>query len=103
MDPGFWSGGAQQSFDPRGALSPKFAQNTGFPLIACMMLGKSWGQGAPGSAGGRTSVQSLSWVGLADNGILSSVRSSCAVSEKSVRATRDGQITVGTERESSGH
>ncbi len=40
--------GGQQSFDPRGALSPKFAQNRGFSLkIACKLhdFGKLLGQG----------------------------------------------------------
>ena len=27
-----WSGGGQQSFDPKGGLSPKCAQYRGFPL-----------------------------------------------------------------------
>ncbi len=53
-DPGFWSGG-QWSFDPReGALSPKFAQNRGFPLkIAWKLHGfeEILGAGGPGSAG----------------------------------------------------
>ena len=33
-DPGFWSGGAQRSFDPKGggALSPKCTENRGFSL-----------------------------------------------------------------------
>ncbi len=41
--------GAERSFDPR-ALSPKFAQNRGFPLKLpenCMIW-KKWGQGAQG-------------------------------------------------------
>ncbi len=49
-DPGFWSGG-QWSFDQKGGLSPKFAQNRAFPLKLpknCMILKKSWGQGGLG-------------------------------------------------------
>ncbi len=50
-DPGYGSGG-QKSFDPPlGALSPKFAQNRGFPLKLpenCMIIKTSWGQGGPG-------------------------------------------------------
>ena len=29
-DPGFWSGGPSGVLTPRGAMSPKFAQNRGF-------------------------------------------------------------------------
>ncbi len=46
VDPGFWSGGAQWSFDPRGALSPKFAKKSGFLLKLlenCMTLKKILG------------------------------------------------------------
>ena len=43
--------GVQRRFDPRRALSPKFAQNRGFfPLKLpekCMIFKKSWGQGEP--------------------------------------------------------
>ncbi len=52
--------GVQWSFDPKGrALSPKFAQNMGFPLKLpenCMILNKSWGQGGPGPPGPRRST-----------------------------------------------
>ncbi len=55
VDPGFWWG-AQRRFDPRGALSPQFAQNRGFPEKIpenCMILDKSWWQGGLlGSASG---------------------------------------------------
>ena len=51
VDPGFWSGAPSKVLTLRGALSPKFAQNRGFPLKLpenCMVLKKSWGQGGPG-------------------------------------------------------
>ncbi len=41
-DPGFWSGGPAEFFPGGRGLSPKFAQNRGFPLELpenCMILG----------------------------------------------------------------
>ncbi len=54
FDPGFWSGGPSGILTPRGAPSPKFAQNRGCPLKLpenYMILKKSWGQGLPGPQG----------------------------------------------------
>ena len=42
--------GGQQSFDPKGALSPTFAHNRGFPLKMpqrCMIIKNLGGQGGP--------------------------------------------------------
>ncbi len=65
-DPGFWSGGP--SFDPRGALSPKVAQNRGFPLKLpenCMILKKSLAiPGSTGGAEGQTTTDQISMENL---------------------------------------
>ena len=57
-DPGFWSGAAEfwpQKAGGGGALSPKFAQNRGFPLKLpenCMIKQNLGARGPPGSASG---------------------------------------------------
>ena len=60
-DSGFWSGGTIGVLTPRGALSPKFAQNGGFSLkIAWKLhdLKKILGaRGPPGSATGMNSLR----------------------------------------------
>ena len=49
-DPGFWSREGQRSFDPMGALSPKFAQNRVFSLFAWKLkdFEKILGEGSAG-------------------------------------------------------
>ncbi len=48
-DPGFWSEGSQQRFDPKGGPEKKKCENKGFPLKLpenCMILKKSGARGA---------------------------------------------------------
>ena len=55
----------QKSFDPRGALTPKFAQNRGFPLKLpenCIILKKIWGvRGQAPRAPWRAKANTCGW------------------------------------------